>query len=206
LLAAKLQAAIDLSDAADRLTLRTNGYPTVATQLASAGGDDQVRIRHRMFAIVDRTQLTFDAALGAGDDRLNLHAAGYDAAALSLDFAAGDDRGIVHVQTSQPKTEQTRQITVIQDMGPGDDSFNLVARGYDDARATLNTGPDGDGRDRIAATFVLPGQPGPRPRTRHLVTSHSVDSVRILGVGYTTADVSLEGSQCLVFFLGGNRE
>jgi hypothetical protein len=126
---------------------------------------------------------------------------GYDAVALALDFAAGDDRGIVHVPLSQPKTEQTRQITVIQDMGPGDDTFHLVARGYNDARATLNSGPDDDGTDRMAATFVLPGQPG--PRRRHLVTSHSMDLVRVLGVGYTTTDVSLEGSECLVFYLGG---
>ena len=79
--------------------------------------------------------------------------------------------------------------------------ITLTARGYNDARATLNTGPDGDGNDRIAATFVLPGQPG--LRRRHLVTTHSMDLVRVLGVGYTTADVSLEGSQCLVFYLGG---
>ena len=95
----------------------------------------------------------------------------------------------------------TRQITVVQDMGPGDDTSTLAAHGYNDARATLNTGPDGDGTDRIAATFVLPGQPGPRPPPPDcdaLVRPGSHP-----GVGYTTADASLEGSETQAFFLGG---
>jgi hypothetical protein len=86
-------------------------------------------------------------------------------------------------------------------LGTGDDVLQLATHGYEEARAKLNNGPADDGKDRMAATFVLPGQEA--PRRRQLVTLHSVDLTRILGVGYAVGDVSLEGQECLVFFLGG---
>jgi hypothetical protein len=197
----KLRAAIDLSDIDDRLTLRTADIPDVATQLATGGGDDQVRIRHRMFPITDRTQLVLAADFGAGDDRLDVRSAGYAEGGLALKLGAGDDRADVQVGSWILDVSMPPTLNVNADLGAGRDVLSLFARGYEDVRADLATGPDDVGADRLAATFVLPNQSA--PRRRHLVTSHSMDLVRVLGVGYTTADVSLEGNQCLVFFLGG---
>ena len=61
-----------------RPALDTFGYARANSFVDAGKGDDAIRRRHRMFAVVDRTNLNVVVLLGAGRDTLALEASGYD--------------------------------------------------------------------------------------------------------------------------------
>ncbi|HKB03068.1 MAG TPA: hypothetical protein VKD90_12660 [Gemmataceae bacterium] len=193
-----------LGDGDDVLDALFGGYVDAALSTDLGAGDDRAgltvllrRLANPQLPPSDPPTLAFDARLGDGDDVLNAQFAGYTDANLSLDFGAGTDRGGVILWVRDVTHDP--MVGVDAQLGPGEDTLRLRTHGYDEVRARLDSGPDGDGHDEVAAAFVRPGL------RRNLTTllSADLDRFEILGVGYATADVGLQGHECLVFFLGG---
>jgi hypothetical protein len=202
-----LRAHLDLGDADDEVMIEARGFGFVSTEIDAGGGNDTVTGKYRTLrprSFDPPTQLAFDTRLGDGDDRLEARFSGYADTRLNLDFGAGADWGNVGVlwSWSADVLPFETSVGVNGQLGAGDDVFRVLTRGYQEVRADLNTGPDGDGADRVAAAFVLPGESGGR-RNRVTLTSMDVGRLQVLGVGYATADIQIEGHQCHVFFLGG---
>lgn len=115
------------------------GFP-VSMALGIDTGDGNDTVRHRMFGIVDRTSMNIQT--GGGDDIL-VHE-------------------IVHTSQQSAPTQQTRQITVVQDMGRGDDIVDFAV----DSPLFGGAEPDdiafeyaadlGDGDDRAQVTLTNP--------------------------------------------------
>jgi len=187
-------------DVFNRVTIDSRGFTDVSTDIDTGASNDWVSAKYRLMRprpFDAPTHLAFDARLGDGDDVLNAQFAGYTDANLSLDFGAGTDRGGVILWVRDVTHDP--MVGVDAQLGPGEDTLRLRTHGYDEVRARLDSGPDGDGHDEVAAAFVRPGL------RRNLTTllSADLDRFEILGVGYATADVGLQGHECLVFFLGG---
>lgn len=80
----------------DRLNIDTSGYAHADSFIDAGDGDDAAHIRHRMFALVDRTNLNVVVLLGAGSDKLALEAAGYDLIETLINTGTGEDRLATH--------------------------------------------------------------------------------------------------------------
>jgi len=102
----------------------------------TGGGNDALAVKYTLF-LPDGTptrlpRADFDLATGNGDDILTSSFVGaFGEIDFTADTGAGNDtvaHELVHTvqQPSTPPTQQTRQITIIQDMGPGDDISDLV--------------------------------------------------------------------------------
>jgi hypothetical protein len=74
----QLNAITLLGGGDDRLDLDTSGFGQATSFVDADRGDDTIHIRHRMFAVVDRTHLNSVVLLGAGQDSLGLEVSGYD--------------------------------------------------------------------------------------------------------------------------------
>ena len=92
----RLDLNVDLGAGNDRLMLESAGYANVTDEIILGDGDDTAQIRHRMFAIVDRTQLNVTADLGAGSDLLLFDSSGYRNIVIDVDTGPlGDGRDFV---------------------------------------------------------------------------------------------------------------
>jgi hypothetical protein len=197
----RLNLTANLSGADDQLKINAREFGFVSTDIDTGAGNDQVIGKYltmRPRPSDPPTEFAFNARLGDGDDRLNARAMGFDGAALTMVLGAGNDQGKIVLWVRDTTADPT--LNVDAQLGAGDDSFRLSASGYHEARADLNAGPVGDGRDSIASSFVLPGQAGVGRSSVHLLDPFRLE---VLGIGYPTAEILLEGQHCLVFFLGG---
>lgn len=75
----------------DLLKIDTTGYANVNSLIDGGDGDDEIRHRHKMFALVDRTQLNSVALLGLGSDTLVLETLGYQEIKTSVDTGPEED-------------------------------------------------------------------------------------------------------------------
>ena len=194
----RLQTQMSLGDADDLLNIQSQGFLEVTDSLSLGGGDDQAHVRHRMFAIVDRTNLhTLDVDLGAGNDRLLVGTSNVLESQLSIAAGDGDDRVNVQQQAPLPKywvfgTELPRLEASI-DLGAGSDSLVLHTHRFRRIGTEVETGPLGDGEDFVLATHVAAGGSSAL-RSRNLVTTHSFDLDRstVIAIGYPDVDVRTE--------------
>jgi len=87
---------VDLGAGDDHLMLESVGYADMTNHFDLGDGDDTAVVRHRMFAIVDRTRLSVFAELGAGSDTLLLDSRGYRSITADIDTGpAGDGRDLI---------------------------------------------------------------------------------------------------------------
>jgi hypothetical protein len=75
----------------DLLEVDTAGYAGANSFIDAGDGDDKARIRHRMFAVVDRTQLNVVVLLGLGSDSAVLETFGYQEIATRIDTGPEED-------------------------------------------------------------------------------------------------------------------
>ena len=194
----QLDTQLSLGDADDRVAIQSQGFLEVTDSLSLGGGDDQAQIRHRMFAIVDRSNLhALDVDLGTGNDRLLVgtsHALEWQ---LSIAAGDGDDRVSVQQQAALPKywvfgTELPRLEAGI-DLGAGSDSLVIHTHRFRRIATEVDTGPLGDGRDFVLATHVAAGGSSAL-RRRNLVTTDSfdLDRARVIAIGYPSVEVRTE--------------
>jgi hypothetical protein len=194
----RLQTQVALGDADDRVSIQSQGFLDVTDSLSLGGGDDQAHIRHRMFAVVDRTNLhRLDVDLGAGNDRLLVGTSNALESQLSIAAGDGHDRVNLQQQAAPPKywvfgTELPRLESTI-DLGAGSDSLVTHTHRFRRIAADVDTGPLGDGRDFVLATHVAAGGSSAL-RRRNLVTTHSfdVDRATVIAIGYLNVDVRTE--------------
>jgi hypothetical protein len=66
----------DLGTGDDHLVMETSDVARANIKIDAGDGDDVIHVRHRMFALVDRTNLNLVVMLGAGNDTLAIDAAG----------------------------------------------------------------------------------------------------------------------------------
>jgi len=167
-----MEADIDLAAGDDRLIIETDGYGEVNELIAAGDGHDATQIRHRMFALVDRTQLTATLQLGAGDDAVKMEAANFLRAGATIDLGVGDDQfdgkyyitGVTHRFSHDDPS-----LGFAATLGAGRDTFRLSATGYDDVTGQIHTGPPGD-RDLAQIKLVhLP------PRGPSRLIDHTFD-------------------------------
>src|SRR5262245_10819236 len=114
---------VDLEDGADKLSVETTGFAEVRQDLRGGGGND---------IVLDDT-------------------AGGDDVQTAIDTGSGNDIAFVFTRIDT----SSRQTTFVVEMalGPGSDLALLDSVGYSQISAAINTGPAGEGRDVVIASF-----------------------------------------------------
>jgi hypothetical protein len=114
----------------DRLVIETSDVARADIKIDAGDGNDEVRMRHRMFALVDRTNLNQVVLLGAGSDTLAIEADGYRMVRMAIDTGpAGDGRDSISANVQSLKRGgrmQTGRLT----LDGGLDVYEYMAMGY----------------------------------------------------------------------------
>ena len=128
--AGRVSYNVDLGADDDRLTIDMSGYANVNGLIAAGDGNDEIHIRHRMFAIVDRSQLKLNVQLGLGSDILVLETLGYREIRTLIDMGpAGDGRDRVSV-SHQSLRRSGRVNRLHLDLDGGMDVYERSAIGF----------------------------------------------------------------------------
>jgi hypothetical protein len=182
-------------DTDDQLTIDSQGFENVSDHLVMGGGNDTARIRHRMFAIVDRTNVAHvDAALGDGSDQLSVDLDGYDQLGLTADLGDGNDAVTVLLRRlanpGLPPSADPSSLEATIRMGAGVDNVSMMTHGYRRIATDIDTGPAGDGRDVYMGKYLTLR---PRPLDRSSTTlDGGNDQSEIVAMGYGSVDVQTE--------------
>ena len=127
----QLNLAADLGGGDDLLEVYTAGYAGVNSLIDGGDGDDEIHLRHKMFAIVDRTQLNVVVLLGLGSDTLVLETLNYRDFETTIDTGpAGDGIDTVTAyHMFKPSRGRVSRIPLTLDGGR--DTLVFIAKGYD---------------------------------------------------------------------------
>lgn len=137
-----IDQSVDLGPDDDRLTANSDGYTDVTTSIDAGDGDDTVivsdvapvenrHVRHRMFSIVDRTELNAVVLLGPGSDSLVLESRAYRKFSAQINTGTandGHDEILVDIQFV-PSIDRVQNIGGTLDHGL--DDWSLRAEGYE---------------------------------------------------------------------------
>jgi hypothetical protein len=216
----RLSVGGKFGDADDQLTLESQGFEEVVDQLVTGGGNDQVQVRHRMFSIIDRTNIvSVDATLGDGADDFSLDLDGYHQVTTRVDGGAGDDlvqinqQALGHSQVGLtadlgdgndavtvllrrlanpglPPSADSSSADVTIRMGAGDDNVSMMMHGYRRIATDIDTGPAGDGRDVNIGKY-LTLRPRPTQRSSTALDGGN-DLSEIVAMGYGSVNVQTE--------------
>jgi len=167
----RLSVGGKFGDADDRLTIDSQGFEEVVDQLALGGGNDTAQVRHRMFAVVDHTNIDLTADLGDGDD------------AVTVLLRRLANPGV-------PPSADLSSADVTIRMGAGDDNVSMMTHGYRRIVTDLDTGPAGDGHDIYVGKYLLP-RPRPLDRSSTALDGGN-DLSEIVAMGYGSVDVQTE--------------
>ena len=196
--AASLDVQADLGNAANRVAIQSAGFLNVTTDLATGDASDRANIRHRMFAIVDRSNvLNVDLDLGAGNDWLAADFSDCLEVHANVDLGAGNDLSVLNAQAALPQywvfgTELPR-LEVNGQLGLGSDKLVMTTRGFRQIHTDIDMGPAGDGLDRLLATHIAAGfTPASRRRAQITTLSLEVDRAKIITIGYESVDLRTE--------------
>ncbi len=132
----RLNMDVDLGEGNDRLQLDTNGFAAVSERLGLGDGSDVAVVRHRMFSIVDRTQLSVVGNLGAGSDVLFLDSAGYRNISTDIGTGPAGD-GVDAIVGTHVAPGARRPVRVFSDsLDGGADRAVLITIGFDEVKHT----------------------------------------------------------------------
>jgi hypothetical protein len=196
----RVDLEIDAGDGDDTIEVNTNSsraagrYRTLRPRpvehrvdIDAGDGDDTVAVSNRVgpFFNVSSNRLHHNVALGDGDDRLTIDAAGFGGVTSLIDGGAGDD--VVESRYVRHRffaiVDRT-QVNVSVRLGAGMDTLSLDTGGIGEIRVFVETGPAGDGPDDIRASHVL--FPGARPATQLRGTlDDGRDVFDVSALGYT---------------------
>ncbi len=181
---------LDLGAGNDLADIRIEGFSKASLNLTAGEGDDDVLVKVKpMFAfiVVDLDGARLNVDLGAGNDVLDSDIRGFSNASARIDAGAGND-SIRHkmfsiVDRTNVKVDRAR-FDFFAELGEGSDTLLLETLGGREIRTVIDTGPPGDGRDRISASHQSLRHSGPVQR-RHLAFDQGMDVYELLAVGYT---------------------
>jgi hypothetical protein len=185
---ARLSVGGKFSDADDQLMLESQGFEEVVDQLVTGGGNDQVRVRHRMFSLIDRTNVAHvDTALGDGADDFSLDLDGYQQVTTRIDAGAGNDLVAINQQADHPDLFKNVWISQTElPMGSGDDRVEFTSLGYLHVGLTADLG---DGNDAVTVLLRRLANPGLPPSP----DSSSADVTVRMGAGDDTMSLMTQG-------------
>jgi len=186
----RLSVGGTFGDADDQLTIDSQGFEEVVDQLALGGGNDTAHVRHRMVALVDRTNLAHvDAALGDGADDFSLDLDGYHQVTTRVDGGAGDDLVAINQQADHPDLFKNVWINQTElPMGPGNDRVQFISLGYDQVGLTADLG---DGDDAVTVLLRRLANPGLPPSA----DPSSADVTIRMGAGDDNVSMMTHGYQ-----------
>ena len=150
--------------------------------LKTGAADDKVSILAR-----GAGNLNLAVDTGSGDDSLDIDIAGYTRVNVVLDAGAGNDsiRGKMFSVVDRTNVKVNRaRFDFFAQLGEGSDTLLLETLGGREIRTVIDTGPEGDGRDRVSATHQSLRRSGPVQRHR-LVQDGGMDIYEHLSIGYT---------------------
>jgi hypothetical protein len=178
---------VNLGEGNDVADIKFRGYADVSLDLSAGAGNDRVKFKP-LFAfpveeLDSRAKLTFSALLGTGDDRLGLDTSGYAQAATFIDAGAGNDA--VNVRHRMFAVVDRSNLSVVVLLGAGSDTLALESSGYRQIETEINTGPAGDGRDRISTSHHSLRKAGRVQNSSFNLDGRS-DVSRHRSVGYTS--------------------
>ncbi len=115
----------------DLLEVDTAGYGKVDSLINGGDGDDEILMKHTMFAIIDRTQLSSVALLGLGSDTLVLETSNFGDFETMIDTGPARD-GIDTVTAYHVfKPSRGRVSRIHQTLDGGLDTAEFIAEGYE---------------------------------------------------------------------------
>ncbi len=137
------------------LAISANGFMENTVALATGGGDDSVTAQFDSRSISPNTRLDLDMNLGAGDDKLSVDTTGIATVAERLSLGEGDDVAMIRHRAFF--IVDRTQLSMIGDLGAGNDLLRIDTAGYSTIMTDIDTGPAGDGRDLVLGTHVAHG-------------------------------------------------
>lgn len=189
--APSMNATLKTGATDEKVSILTLGPSNLNLDIDTASGDDDVQVIRKGNRILDTSHQQFNqyisVATGDGNDRLDIDVAGYTAVNVVLDAGAGNDsircRMFSVVDRTNTKVDRAR-FDFFALLGEGSDTLLLETLGGREIRTVIDTGPAGNGRDRISATHQSLRHSGPVQR-RHLAFDRGMDVYKLLAVGYT---------------------
>jgi len=179
---------VDLGDGNDLADIKSQGFARSSLDLTAGAGNDSVKFKPLfVFIVVDldsAAQLGLSANLGDGDDRLEIDANGYGDVDSFIDTGAGHDLASNRLYVGNLSFEsQNTSLHAVTLLGAGSDSFVLESFGYREFSTTIDTGPEGDGRDTVATSHVFAPRRGRVSRIA-LTLDGELDAAVFIAVGY----------------------
>jgi hypothetical protein len=182
---------IDLGNGANQLLVDTSCFADVTQDFRAGSGNDQIVVSDRAgpFFQFDSKRLRQEIYTGGGNDIVLDDTAGSDDVRASIDTGHGDD--IAFVFTRIDTSARQASFVIELSLGAGRDLALLDTVGYSQISAAIDTGPAGDGRDVVLASFRL----SPLERTRRIrrLDDGGLDLFELqVGAGYDIQTTSRE--------------
>jgi hypothetical protein len=190
---------VDLGDGANQLSVETTGFADVTQDFRGGEGNDQVAISDRRgpYFQFESKRLNQRVHTGGGNDIVFNDAEGNDEVESLIDLGSGNDA--VLSRYSWTDLSRRAQLHVALSLGAGSDSALLETLGYHEIAAKIETGPAGDGRDVVWASFRL-APTDPVRRIRRVLDGRQDFFELFVAVGY---DVQVSGDETTLYVLIG---
>ncbi|MDX1964420.1 MAG: hypothetical protein SFX18_14810 [Pirellulales bacterium] len=180
----------------DLWRIATQGFGKNSLSVSGGSGRDTVSVgvNHPDFIWFPRRvsqSLEMNFNLGAGDDLLQVSTEDVAKVDAKLSLGEGNDTAIIR-HRAFAIVDRT-QMQVFAELGSGADSFLLDTYGYHDIQTSLDSGPTGDGADKILARH-LARRPRPVRYLRNSLDEGADSALAIVSKSYKT-EQTVTGNQ-----------
>jgi hypothetical protein len=126
----RLNLEVLLGAGDDHLEIDSASAGLADIRIVGGDGDDEIRTRHRMFAVVDRTKLNLVILLGAGDDTVVMETAGYRRVQTAINTGPAGDGSDSVSASHQSQRRSSRKHNVRMNLDGGRDVYRHTSKGY----------------------------------------------------------------------------
>ena len=190
---------VDLGDGANQLSVETTGFVEVTQDFRGGEGNDQVAISDRRgpYFQFESKRLNQRIHTGGGNDIVLNDTQGNDEVESVINLESGDDAVLSRYRWAY--LTGRAQLHVALSLGAGSDIALLETLGYHEIAAKIETGPAGDGRDVVWASFRL-SPTDPVRRIRRVLDGRQDLFELFVAVAY---DVRVSGDETTLYVLIG---